>query len=40
MGIMEKNMETTIMGWIGYRTWSIWGSYKAMSYLLKGDYNP
>ena len=41
MGIMEKKMETTIMGYIGYR---IWGSYcnipKARFYLLEGDYIP
>ena len=42
MGIIEKTMETTTMGYIGYRIWGIWGSYyiisKAISYLLKGDY--
>ena len=42
MGIMEKKMETTIMGYIGYRIWGIWGSYynisKAIFYLLTGDY--
>ena len=42
MGIMEKKMETTIMGFIGYRIWGIWGSWynrpKAIFYLLKGDY--
>ena len=29
MGIMEKTMETTIMGYIGYRyrIWGTWGSY-------------
>ena len=26
-GIMEKKMKTTIMGYIGYRTWGIRGSY-------------
>ena len=36
-------METTIMGYIGYRIWGIWGSYynipKAIFYVLKGDYS-
>ena len=40
--IMEKKMETIVMGYIGYRTWGIWESYynllKAILYLLKGDY--
>ena len=27
MGIMEKNMETTIMVYTGYRVWGIWGPY-------------
>ena len=40
MGIMKK-METTIMGFIGYRIWAIWGPYynvpKAIFYLFKGD---
>ena len=40
MGIMEKEMETTIMGYLGYRIWGIWGSSKnipkAIFYLLKG----
>ena len=41
MGIMEKKMETTILGYIGYRIWGIWESYnipKAIFYLPKGDY--
>ena len=42
MGIMEKNMETTIVGYIGYKIWGIGGSSynipKAIFYLLKGDY--
>ena len=40
---MEKKMETTIMGYIGYRIWGIWGSHhnipKAIFYLLRGGYN-
>ena len=36
-------METTIMGYIGYRIWGIWGSYykipKAIFCLLKADHN-
>ena len=44
MGIMEKKMETTIMGYIGYRIRGIWGSYynipEAICYILKGGYNP
>ena len=24
MGIMDKKMETTIIGYIGYGIWSIW----------------
>ena len=39
---MENKMETTIMGYTGYRIWDTWGSYynipKAIVYLLKGDY--
>ena len=39
MGIMEKKMETPIMGYMGCRIWSIWGSSfnkpKATFYLLK-----
>ena len=42
MGIMEKKMETTILGYIVYRIWGTWASFhnipKAMIYLLKGDY--
>ena len=42
--IMEKKMETTIMGYLGYRIWGIWESYynipKAIFYLSEGDYNP
>ena len=44
MGITEKKMESTIMGYIRYRIWGIWGSYyhipKAIFYLLQGDYKP
>ena len=44
MGIMEKKVETTMIGYIGYRIWGIGGSYykipKAIFYLLKGDYKP
>ena len=36
-------MESTIMGYIGYRLWGIWGSYsnipKPIFYLLQGDNN-
>ena len=42
IGIMEKKMETTIMGYIGIYYGVCGGSYynipKAMFYLLKGDY--
>ena len=35
-------METTIIGYTGYRIWNIWESYcnlpEAIFYLLKGDY--
>ena len=38
---MKKNMETTTMGYTGYRIWGKWGSYysipKAIFHLLKGD---
>ena len=41
MGIMEKKMETVIMGYMGSRIWGIWGSYynipKAIFYPIKGD---
>ena len=41
MGIMEKKMETTIMGYIGYKIWGIWGSSykmpKAIFDLLTGN---
>ena len=30
MGIMEKKMETTILGYIGYRIWGIWESYEGL----------
>ena len=40
MGIMEKKMETSIMGYMGYRIWGVWGSCynipRAIFYLLKG----
>ena len=43
MGRMEKKMETTIMGNMGYRVWGIWGSSsdipRAIFYLLKGGVN-
>ena len=43
MGIMEKKMETPIMGYLRYRIRGIWGFYysipKATFYLLKGGYS-
>ena len=35
MGIMDKKMETTIMGYIGYGIWSIWDLI--ISYVLGGS---
>ena len=34
MGIMEKKEETTILGYMGYRTWSIWGSFLNILYSM------
>ena len=41
IGMMEKKMETTILGYRWYRIQGMWGSYyhvlKTIVYLLKGD---
>ena len=34
IGIMEKKMETIIMGFIGYTIWGIWGYYFVLQQLL------